>query len=369
MTPSGTLKEGIASIPKLDRAGQFIIFGGGEARIYDANHRLIASAPLSADNTYRLQPSVLGAEEKEKEEACECVYLGSTTPTENMTLYHRRLGHRNRRSIHEAITNNLITGLDPKVKNPKSGVCPSCARAKLTKRSFKHTVTTSRPKVLTPKVKRLRKLVTDIKGPFSVAGRNEERYIMIFTCADTKFRITKALKYKSDAIEAVKAVMDIDLASEEVTVSEYHSDGAPELISRDIVQFLAKRGTRLTYSPAYTPEKNGLAERSNRTIWEMTAAMLDDSGRPADFWPEAVQHATLLTNSLPTNTIEGNMSPIQAKYGEPPNAESFRVWGCTAYVHIDASQRDSTFADKAYSGFFTGQPWPCLIAGTCTSLR
>lgn len=54
------------------------------------------------------------------------------------------------------------------------------------------------------------------------------------------------------------------------------------------------------------------------------------------------------------------MSPFEAKYGVVPDVSIFRVFGCISYVHVSEQLRDSTFAEKAYKGFFVGLKWPLL---------
>jgi len=54
------------------------------------------------------------------------------------------------------------------------------------------------------------------------------------------------------------------------------------------------------------------------------------------------------------------MSPFQAKYGAVPVVTIFHVFGYVAFVHVAEALRDSTFADKAYKGYFVGLKWPLL---------
>ena len=54
------------------------------------------------------------------------------------------------------------------------------------------------------------------------------------------------------------------------------------------------------------------------------------------------------------------MSPFQAKYGMVPDGHIYKIFGCVAYVHINTQLRDSTFAEKAYKGYFVGLKWPLL---------
>ena len=56
--------------------------------------------------------------------------------------------------------------------------------------------------------------------------------------------------------------------------------------------------------------------------------MLNDSGLPAIFWVYAAEYATLIYNYLPTETVFGYMSPVQARYGLVPDVSRLRRFGC-----------------------------------------
>lgn len=87
-------------------------------------------------------------------------------------------------------------------------------------------------------------------------------------------------------------------------------------------------------------------------IWEAAYAMLLACSLPATFWPLADVYATIICNMLPTDTANGRISRLQAKYGAIPDLRIFCIFGCIAYVCISTKLRDSTFAEKAYKGFF-----------------
>jgi hypothetical protein len=119
-------------------------------------------------------------------------------------------------------------------------------------------------------------------------------------------------------------------------VENLYADGAPELISAASVALVAKQGGTLTYSPAYTPEMNGLAERSNHTAYNGGDARLLESNLPASFWVYAVEYAVVVYNYLPTNTKSGRMQPFNSRFGKVGNVKRFKMWGCIAYIHIPA---------------------------------
>ena len=92
----------------------------------------------------------------------------------------------------------------------------------------------------------------------------------------------------------------------------------------------------------YTPQQNGVAERKNRFILEITRALMIESLVPAYYWPEAIATATYLINRLSTKILN-LQTPIQAlnQYTKVPSALTIqpRIFGCTVYVHIPKSTR------------------------------
>ena len=110
-------------------------------------------------------------------------------------------------------------------------------------------------------------------------------------------------------------------------MKRYHADGAGELIGRHIRKYLSEnesaRKTKVTWTPRSTPEMNSVSERANRTIKEMTLALLLDSGLPSVFY-KALLHTVYITNLLPTKTSRGHISPVEFLSGELAMSETSR---------------------------------------------
>lgn len=97
--------------------------------------------------------------------------------------------------------------------------------------------------------------------------------------------------------------------------------------------YLKKEGIHHEKTIPKTPEQNGVAERLNRTLVEMSRSMLLDAKLPKKFWAESVSTAVYLRNRCPTKAIKGK-TPYEALYGKKPNVNHLRVFGCDAYTHI-----------------------------------
>ena len=72
-------------------------------------------------------------------------------------------------------------------------------------------------------------------------------------------------------------------------------------------------------TPPYSPSSNGVAERKNRTLVELTNVMLIESHAPLNFWVEAILIACYVLNRVPHK--KSKLTPfwiverLQAKFG------------------------------------------------------
>jgi hypothetical protein len=277
----GELNQNLVSLPRLDNSGHITILGNGEglaykdAKITISGGTLVARAPLNAvSNLYELgniQELIAPAEEEQA--------MFASVPVKNtVTLWHKRLGHRSKRSIIRYRNMGRIKGLSESVKltQKDQGICESCARAKSTRHSFnkKRKVKASssanskkkKDKLISEKIdsshisdsdsdnfdevvnqplissvakilaeaKPLRKIIpkisTDIKGPISVEGRNGERYYQGFIEADTKYQSDYNSIFKSNAPSHTDFHWNTVLKAEGSVATVYQADGAPERV-------------------------------------------------------------------------------------------------------------------------------------------
>jgi len=130
------------------------------------------------------------------------------------------------------------------------------------------------------------------------------------------------------------------------------TDNGGEFTSTKFEEYLKSEGIRHEYTIPKTPEKNGVAERLNRTLVETVRSMLIDSKLPHKFWAEALSTATYLRNQSPTKVIEG-MTPYEAWTKEKPQAKHLRVFGCDAYSHVPKDERQK-LDSKARKCIFLG---------------
>jgi transposase InsO family protein len=59
-------------------------------------------------------------------------------------------------------------------------------------------------------------------------------------------------------------------------VKRIRSDNGTEFKNTQVEDYLDEEGIKYEFSPPYTPQQNGVAERKNKTLIKMVRIMLDE---------------------------------------------------------------------------------------------
>ena len=135
-------------------------------------------------------------------------------------------------------------------------------------------------------------------------------------------------------------------------IKAIRTDNALEFCSKEWESTMHKFGIIHELSAAYCHYQNGVAERMNRTLEEMTRCMLHESGLPKSLWGEAVMTSTYLRNRLPSSSNAGK-TPYEIFTGKIPNLSHAKQFGTQCFVHVDASQRNK-LEPSAKEGYRVG---------------
>jgi len=81
------------------------------------------------------------------------------------------------------------------------------------------------------------------------------------------------------------------------------SDNGKENTNDIFDKFCEEAGIEHQFTVPYTPQQNGVSERKNRSIMEMTRCMHHEKELPKKLWAETANTAVFLLNRLPTRVL------------------------------------------------------------------
>jgi transposase InsO family protein len=191
----------------------------------------------------------------------------------------------------------------------------------------------------------------DLKGPIP-NGLHGYRYAAIATDKATRKRFIFFLKHKNELKDKVNELrLKIELLGG--VMSFFKSDNGGEFQNAELQQYLLEHQITAEFTAPHTPHQNGIAERTNRTVCEMTVAMMIAANVPIRLWPYAMSTAGYILDRLPTRATGMTTTAHLLVHRHVPDLSSLRTWGCDAYAHIPDARRAS-FGARAEKGLFVG---------------
>ncbi|GJV14282.1 retrovirus-related pol polyprotein from transposon TNT 1-94 [Tanacetum coccineum] len=222
---------------------------------------------------------------------------------ENSMLWHRRLGHANMHLIQSLASKELIRNL-PKPKFDQH-FCDACKFGKQAHASHK-------AKNLVSTTRFLELLHMDLFGPSAVRSYGGNRYTLVI-------------------------------------VDDYSREFNNEV---QFGMFCNANGITHNFLAPRTPQSNGIVERKNKTLQEMSRTMLNEKSLPQKFWCNAVDTSTYILNRILIRAILGK-TPYELLRGRKPTLNYFRVFGIKCFI-LNTKDYLTKFDPKSYEGIFLG---------------
>ncbi|XP_019164275.1 PREDICTED: uncharacterized protein LOC109160431 [Ipomoea nil] len=118
--------------------------------------------------------------------------------------------------------------------------------------------------------------------------------------------------------------------------------------------FYNDKGITHQKSCAYTPQKNGVAERKHQHILNVARSLSFQSGLPVQFWGHCVIHASYLINRLPIKILNGR-SPLKVLTGNDVDYNQLIAFGCLCFGATVSKGRNK-MQSRARKCIFLGYP-------------
>lgn len=239
--------------------------------------------------------------------------------------WHARLGHINTENMRSMFQRELVVGV-PKI-NIEKELCGSCLLGKQTRQIFPQSTKYRATTVL-------ELLHGDLCGPITPSTMSKNRYIFVLIDDCSRYMWTLLLKEKSETFSKFKRFKSLIELETGERIKTFRTDRGGEFVSQEFNSFCDNSGIKRHLTAPYMPQQNGVVERRNRTLLEMTRSMLKHMKLPNFLWGEAIRHATYLINRMATRSLK-ECTPYEALRHKKPNIEHIRVFGCISFARIE----------------------------------
>ena len=171
----------------------------------------------------------------------------------------------------------------------------------------------------------------DLCGPFALETLGGSKYFLLLVDDCTRMLWVSLLKQKLQTFKVFKSFKAQAEREKELKLICLRTDNGGEFTSKEFISFCIAHEIQRHFSTPYTPQQNGVVERNNRTILDMTHAMLKNKNLPKVFWGEVVSTAIYLLNRAPTKSLEGK-TPYEGWTWRQPSIKHLKVFGCIVFV-------------------------------------
>ena len=109
---------------------------------------------------------------------------------------------------------------------------------------------------------------------------NGSRYLINFIDDSSRYTWVFLLKKKSEVCEKISELKALIKNASGLKIKILRYDNGREYVSNYFLHIFSQSGIQVQHSIPYTPQQNGVAERKNQSLKEMTTCMLESKNDP-----------------------------------------------------------------------------------------
>lgn len=307
------------------------------AKIIDTKNNEVLAVAQKVDNLYFL---------KSYKDACvksvNEIFVNETKLTQK-ERWHRALGHVNFKYLDKIIKDKLLNGLPEKLEREKMK-CATCIESKMTNKPFENNREHAKST--------LEIVHTDLNGPQSILGYKNQKYFLTFVDDYSKCARIYVLKSKTEVAGCLKDYANLVENKLGKRIKKFQCDKGTEYLNDEIYNFVREKGIKILPCPTDVHELNGVAERYNRSVMDVSRCLCKEAGVSKIYWPEMVETAAYLKNRTIANTIE-NKTPYEIFFGKKPNVKHLKIYGSRVFVR-ESEKKRKKWDDKSEMGVLVG---------------
>lgn len=267
---------------------------------------------------------------KEGETVCKADVTQEGKLNSGLRIWHEIMGHVNVATLKQMQREGVVEEMRFDVRGDLSK-CEVCAKEKITQLPFKSTGGERTKDILEI-------IHTDICGPLRVPSVSGARYIIVFIDDKSRWCTVDFLKTKDECLKSFKAFKSRVETETGKKIKFLQSDNGKEFCNGNFDMYLKENGIQRRLTTPYTPQQNGVAERMNRTLMEMSRCLMRQNNVPARFWAEAVSTSCYVRNRCSSKSLQG-VTPFEIWNGRKPSLGHMRVFGSKVFM-LDKTQKN-----------------------------
>lgn len=193
-------------------------------------------------------------------------------------------------------------------------------------------------------------ILCDLIGPISPLSLGGNRFVLLLNDEFSKYRTAYNLPRKSDVADKLEFFTCIE--QETGRCAQYlQCDNGSEFKNDKVNLLLSLEKVTMITSAPYTPQQNGTAERSNRTVIESVRTILNSSKLPFRLWAEVVDTACYILNRTASASLD--KTPYEHWYGRKSNIGHLHIFG-RLIQFLNTSRKLDKWSSKTLDGFLVG---------------
>lgn len=266
--------------------------------------------------------------------------VNPTLSFDKNTIWHFRFGHPS------SNVSKLMSD-KKKIESSCSRFCGPCLQGKMTRKVIKSKATHRREMALAP-FERLHcdSVQVDV---FSASFK----YFLLIKDEFTSYRWSLSSRLKSGFAPLLMALLKRIQNITNYRLKFFHCDGGTEIIPEKVLQHFRETGVRLEQSQSHTPEQNGVAERTNRTVLDTARSMLMTCRLSISFWHYAIVYAVYVLNRLVV--MNKQTIPYEIFYRQKVDVSFLRIFGAHGMCRVPMdNKKRKKFMPKTIKCIFLG---------------
>ena len=109
------------------------------------------------------------------------------------------------------------------------------------------------------------------------------------------------------------------------SIKALRTDRGHEYLTKQFEELCIEKGIIRKLTTHYTPQQNGVVERRNRTLLDMTRSMMAQTNLPISFWGDVLLTVAYILNKVASKSVSSTLYELCT--GNKSNFNDLRPWG------------------------------------------